>query len=72
MNSFKDQEQATYTAETAPAPVDLTEIIATYNALLTGDNLPERVAVQTVDLRALLDAAATTLSVSYSTEGEEE
>lgn len=66
-NALNDQEQAIYTA--TPVPVDLTEIIATYNALLAGDNLPERVAVHTVDLRALLDAAATTLSVSYSTLG---
>lgn len=70
MSNFQDQEQATYTA--TPAPVDLTEIIATYNVLLSGDNLPERVAMHTVDLRALLDAAATTLSVRYSTEGEDE
>lgn len=67
---LKDQEQATYT--TAPRAVNLSEIIATYKALLTGDNLPERVAVQTVDLRALLDAAATTLSVSHGTKGEAE
>lgn len=33
-------------------------IKSTYNALLSGDNLPERVAVQTVDLRALLHASA--------------
>lgn len=55
MNSFKDQEQATYTAN--PTVADLSVIIVAYNALLTGDYLPERVAVQTVDLRALLDAA---------------
>ena len=54
MSNFQDQEQATYTA--TPAPIDLTEIIATYNALLAGDNLPERVAIHTLDLRALLDA----------------
>lgn len=44
---------------TAPHAVNLSVIIATYKALLTGDNLPERIAVQTVDLQALIDAAKT-------------
>lgn len=58
MSHFKDQEQAAYTAD--PAAVDLSVIIETYKALLSGDNLPERVAVQTVVLQTLLDAAAAT------------
>lgn len=56
MIDFKDQEQASYTAE--PTAVDLSVIIDTYTALLAGDNLPERVAVQTVVLQTLLDATA--------------
>lgn len=55
MSNFKDQEQAAYTAD--PAAVDLSVIIETYKALLSGDNLPERVAVQTVVLQTLLDAS---------------
>lgn len=60
MSNFKDQEQANYTAD--PATVDLSVIIETYKALLTGDSLPERVAVQTVVLQKLLNAAAATPS----------
>lgn len=39
-------------------PIHLSEIIDTFKELLTGNNLPERVAVCTTDLRALLDAAS--------------
>lgn len=58
MSDFKDQDQAVFTAD--PAAVDISVIIETYKALLTGDNLPERVAVQTVVLQTLLDAAEAT------------
>ncbi len=50
--NLSDVEQAPY-----HAPLDLSELLRTYETLLAGDNLPERIAVQTVDLRALLEAA---------------
>ena len=50
--NLSDTEQAPY-----HAPLDLPELLRTYETLLAGDNLPERIAVQTVDLRALLNAA---------------
>lgn len=44
--------------ELRPAPaINLTDLLNTYETLLADDNLPERIAVQTVDLRALLEAA---------------
>lgn len=64
MSILKDQEQAIYTSP--PAPLDLTEIISTYKALLAGDNLPERVAVQIVVLQTLLDAADANTSEDWS------
>lgn len=60
MNNLNDQEQASYTAD--PSAVDLSVIIETYKALLAGNNLPERVAVQTVVLQTLLYAAETKLA----------
>ena len=50
--NLSDVEQAPY-----HAPLDLSELLRTYETLLADDNLPERVAVQTVDLRVLLKAA---------------
>lgn len=50
--NLSDVEQASY-----QAPLDLSELLRAYETLLAGDNLPERIAVQTVDLRALLNAA---------------
>ncbi|MDM7852649.1 hypothetical protein [Pseudochrobactrum kiredjianiae] len=50
--NLSDVEQAPY-----HAPLDLSELLRTYETLLAGDNLSERIAVQTVDLRALLIAA---------------
>ncbi len=50
--NLSDVEQAPY-----HAPVDLSDLLRTYETLLAGDNLPERIAVQTVDLRALLNSA---------------
>ncbi|WOC15469.1 hypothetical protein [Pseudochrobactrum sp. MP213Fo] len=55
MSVSKDQEQVSYTAE--PTTVNLSVIIETYKALLTGDNLPERVAVQTLVLQTFVNAA---------------
>lgn len=52
--NLSDVEQAPY-----HAPLDLSELLRTYETLLAGDNLPERIAVQTVDLRALLGAIGT-------------
>ncbi|GEM_PF-4904010 len=49
--NLSDVEQAPY-----HAPLDRSELLRTYETLLAGDNLPERIAVQTVDLRALLEA----------------
>ncbi|RBO89277.1 hypothetical protein [Pseudochrobactrum asaccharolyticum] len=53
--NLSDVEQAPY-----HAPLDLSELLRTYETLLAGDNLPERIAVQTVDLRSLLGAIRTT------------
>ena len=50
--NLSDVEQAPY-----HAPLDLSELLRTYETLLAGDNLPERIAVQTEDLRVLLVAA---------------
>lgn len=50
--NLSDVEQAPYHAS-----LELPELLRTYETLLAGDNLPERIAVQTVDMRALLNAA---------------
>lgn len=39
------------------AHTDLCELLRTYETLLSGDNLPERIALQTADLQRLLSAA---------------
>ncbi|MDP8249593.1 hypothetical protein [Pseudochrobactrum saccharolyticum] len=49
-----DVEQEPYQLDTH---VRLTDLLRSYENMLTGDNLPERVAVQTTDLRTLLVAA---------------
>lgn len=49
--NLSDVPQAPY-----HAPLCLSELLRTYETLLAGDNLPERIAVQTVDLRAILGA----------------
>lgn len=57
--NLSDVEQAPY-----HAPLDLTELLRTYETLLAGDNLPERIAVQTVDLRVILGAVLPVNAVS--------
>lgn len=51
---LSDIEHETYQA---PTHTNLTDLLRFYERILTGDNLPERVAVQTADLRVLIEAA---------------